>query len=416
MMVERIVRMLAWLVVGAAVVRYLGADRFGLLSYAQSSVGLLMALSSLGLDAVVVKELVRNPGDRERILGSAFILKVAGSTALNLAMAAIGMVADWSTEVRWLVALVAASTIIQATYVIDFYFQSTAQSRLYAFASLGNLLSAGILRLALVWMDAPLIAFGWAIVFDAVSFAVGFAILYRGTGARIAAWRADHSTMLRLLTASWPLMAAGFALMLLVRVDQILIGHLAGSHQLGLYAAAVQLGDACLVVPAAVTASLFPAIISSKQRGPQIYHQRMQRLIAFVLWVGVAMAVTLGLAAPYIVALVFGRAFDASIEVFRILAWTGVVTAVGLAGQRWLVTEGMQSFIAWSTAVAAVVSTAVNYLCIPRYGIVGAAWTTLLAQVVCNVVCPALRAHTRQLTVWQLRAIWAPFRLALPIR
>ena len=39
MMVERIVRMLAWLVVGAAVVRYLGADRFGLLSYAQRSVG-----------------------------------------------------------------------------------------------------------------------------------------------------------------------------------------------------------------------------------------------------------------------------------------------------------------------------------------------------------------------------------------
>ena len=55
---EKILRMVVGLFVGVWVARYLGPDKFGLFSYAQSFVGLFTAIATLGLDGIVVRELV----------------------------------------------------------------------------------------------------------------------------------------------------------------------------------------------------------------------------------------------------------------------------------------------------------------------------------------------------------------------
>lgn len=55
---EKILRMIMALFVGVWVARYLGPEKFGLLSYAQSFVALFSVVASLGLDGLVVRELV----------------------------------------------------------------------------------------------------------------------------------------------------------------------------------------------------------------------------------------------------------------------------------------------------------------------------------------------------------------------
>ncbi len=76
---ERILRMIVSLFVGIYVARYLGPERFGLLSYANSFVGLFTAIATLGLDGIVVRELVKLPRQRDKLLGTSFLLKVAGA-------------------------------------------------------------------------------------------------------------------------------------------------------------------------------------------------------------------------------------------------------------------------------------------------------------------------------------------------
>ena len=76
--------MIVSLFVGIYVARYLGPERFGLLSYANSFVGLFTAIATLGLDGIVVRELVKLPGQRDKLLGTSFLLKVAGSLVMWL--------------------------------------------------------------------------------------------------------------------------------------------------------------------------------------------------------------------------------------------------------------------------------------------------------------------------------------------
>ena len=59
LMGHRVLSMVVALFVGVYVARYLGPERFGLLSYAGSFVGLFTAPATLGLDGVIVRELVK---------------------------------------------------------------------------------------------------------------------------------------------------------------------------------------------------------------------------------------------------------------------------------------------------------------------------------------------------------------------
>ncbi len=65
--------------IGVWIARYLGPERFGLLSYAQSFVSLFSAFATLGLDGIVVRELVKHPEKEGELLGIAFVLKLVGA-------------------------------------------------------------------------------------------------------------------------------------------------------------------------------------------------------------------------------------------------------------------------------------------------------------------------------------------------
>ena len=86
---ERILRMGVSLFVGIYVARYLGPERFGLLSYSLSFVMLFSSLASFGLDDILVRELVKRPEQRKNLLGTVFWLKVCGTVVMGTAIALV---------------------------------------------------------------------------------------------------------------------------------------------------------------------------------------------------------------------------------------------------------------------------------------------------------------------------------------
>ena len=79
MFAEKILRMIVGLFVGVWVARYLGPANFGLFSYVQSFVGLFSVIATLGLDDIVVRELVKDNSRSNELLGTAFGLKIIAS-------------------------------------------------------------------------------------------------------------------------------------------------------------------------------------------------------------------------------------------------------------------------------------------------------------------------------------------------
>jgi O-antigen/teichoic acid export membrane protein len=72
--------------VGAYVARFLGPDQYGLLGFAQGVVSIAAAVATLGIDSIVVRQLVIDPAKRDEYLSAAALLRlIVGSLFVVLA-------------------------------------------------------------------------------------------------------------------------------------------------------------------------------------------------------------------------------------------------------------------------------------------------------------------------------------------
>ena len=175
---EKILRMVVGLFVGIWVARYLGPEQFGLFSYAQSFVGLFTAIATLGLDGIVVRELVKDESRRDELIGTAFYLKLIGAIAVLIVLAVAIQFTSNDHYTNVLVFIIASATIFQAFNVVDMYFQAKVLSKYVVYANVISLLISSLIKIALILNDAPLIAFAWATLFDSFILALGFIYFY----------------------------------------------------------------------------------------------------------------------------------------------------------------------------------------------------------------------------------------------
>ena len=115
---EKILRIITALVIGVMVTKYLGPRDFGVLSYAQSFIAIFLAFSTLGLNGILVRELVKNPDEKYTLLGTSFILQTIGSSILILLLiAAIGL-SDNEPFTNKIIIILGSVTFLQSFNVV----------------------------------------------------------------------------------------------------------------------------------------------------------------------------------------------------------------------------------------------------------------------------------------------------------
>ena len=113
--------LLASFFVGAWLARYLGPENYGILNYAFAFAGLFAFIASLGLDSILIRELVAHPEKRDELLGTTFRLKIIGGV-ISFFLVLIGIsLFQISPFIKLLAILFSISFILQAINVISSY-------------------------------------------------------------------------------------------------------------------------------------------------------------------------------------------------------------------------------------------------------------------------------------------------------
>jgi len=395
LMGERVLSLIVALFVGIYVARYLGPERFGLLSYAASFVGLFTALASLGLDGIMVRELVKTPERRDELLGTAFWLKAGGASLMWVGIAAAIPFTHNDSQTNILIAIIAFGVIFQAFNVIDFNYQAEVKSKYVVYAQFVQLVASSITKLIFVWIAAPLVWFACIFLLDAVVLAVGMTAMYLQNTGKIWNWKWSWQTGKELLKDSWPLILSGMVISIYMKIDQVMIKEMLGAEQVGQYAAAVRLSEAWYFIPMAITSSVFPAIINAKKQSEELYYQRLQKLYDLMVWLAVAIALPTTFLAPWVIRILYGEAFLPAAGVLSIHIWAGVFVFLGVASGNWLLTENLQIFSTINTSIGAIVNIALNYILIKNMGINGAAISTLISYFIAAYLCLSFFDKTR---------------------
>jgi len=402
---DKVLRLGVGLIVGVWVARYLGPEQFGLLSYATAFVALFAAIASLGLDSIAVRDIVREPAHVGEILGTVFSLRLAGSLAtLVLTVTCVSLMKPAEPLMRWLILIIAGGTVFQAFDTIDYWFQSQVQSRFTVIAKNAAFLFTTLIKIGLLLIKAPLIAFASAALIEIIVGSMGLVIAYRSHGQYLKSWRWRLSWAKRLLRDSWPLIFAVLSINIYMRIDQVMLGEMIGRNAVGLYSAAIKLSEIWYFIPAALVSSVAPGIIQIKMESEALYYLRLQKLFNIMTALSLSIAIPMTFLSTRIVTLLFGNVYSEAGQVLAIHIWAAVFVFLGLAQGPWDVSENLTKLALLRTASGAVLNVILNLVLIPKFSIVGAAVATVISQAFSAVILNSISARTRVIFFKQVQS------------
>ncbi len=379
---EKILRMTVGLFVGIWVARYLGPEQFGLFSYAQSFVALFAAFATLGLDGIIVRELVKDESQRDKLLGAAFILKLVGAILVLALLAVAVFFQSNDQQTNLLIFIIASAVVFQSFNIIDFYFQSKVLSKYVVYCNIFGLLLSSIIKIILILHEAPLISFAYVIVFDSFVLACGFIYFYRESKLHIFKWQFNKETAISLLKESWPLVFSAIVVSIYMKVDQIMIQNMLGNESVGQYAAAVRLSEPWYFIPVVIASSLFPSIINAKKKSKKLYQERFQKLNDLMVWIAISIAIPVTFLGDWIIGMLYGSQYYLAGDVLVIHIWSSVFVFMTVASGKFLTADNMVKKVFFRNFAGLIINLCLNFIFIPKYGIQGAAVTTLISWIV----------------------------------
>jgi O-antigen/teichoic acid export membrane protein len=271
--------------------------------------------------------------------------------------------------------------------------------------------------LGTVWLVAGLTVTRAALAWLASEALIAF-VLLRQSARGVGLARPSARLLFESIHFGLRAWVGSLARLLNFRTDQILMGFLASEAALGIYAVAVNTSEVLLYLPTATATALLPVAARAEPLQRTEHSLRAFRSAALVTAGAVAVAAALG---PILLPVVFGSAFDASVEPFFWLVPGAFGFAATVIFSSALMASSAPGRSSLGPFVSLVVGVALDVALIPRFGATGAAAAASAAFIAGGAA--ALLSY-RRVSPFAWRALLLPRRddlqmlraLASPLR
>lgn len=226
-------------------------------------------------------------------------------------------------------------------------------------------------------------------------------LTYIGAGVRGAIVRPVFTRdSLRMIQQALPLGVAAIATAVYYSADSLLLGLTRGSEEVGVYAAAYRIVLASLTLPVVVHGIALPVIAKTLDMDRAVAYRVVRGLSGWLMLIASPAAAAVAMLAAGLIDLVYGAPYAASALPLSVLVWSLVTVSANVPFAVLLLASRRDRAYLGVTILGAVVNVTLNLVAIPSYGYIGAAFTTLAAEL---VVLASFVWLTRPLSIAALR-------------
>lgn len=404
---EKILTMLIGIVVSAWIARYLGVQEYGTANYIISIVSLFTAFSTLGMEKIIINDVIKQDEDEGVILGTSFILRIIGGILLLLlSQITIYILNGENILYQILGAIMGTCMIFKAFEVVEYYFQAKMNLKLVSIIRFITAILVAISKIVIIKLDFGVIGFVSTYLFDVIVAGFLFYILFKINNK--SKWKFSKIYAKQLLSKCWYVALAGIMTTVYMRIDQVMLGSMLDTKiENGIYSAAVRIAEMWYFVPIAVISSFQPAIIEKKKKkNEEEYINMVQRLYDLVALIGIAFGIGISIFGGFAVDILYGSEYQKASSILMISVWAGLFATLGSARSVWLVVENKQKFTVVYTLAGCVINIILNSILIPVFGAIGAGIATLVAQVIANIFALMIFKETRKSSLMILKSIF----------
>ena len=377
------------------IINYFPPENYGILSISLSVFTVFQAISSLGLDSILLKKLIELTD--YSVIASSYKLRLIGSILISISC----LTALLFLENQWLFILV--------ILIVSLYFDSFRALKELAFskkkytsivysnssASLVQLISVALLvyfKSSLYWFALPFVL--RSLTFILILFALE--------------WGEAKNTLyipkkidLKLFKEGIPLLIASIAGLIYTVQDQWMIGIFMTNEDVGIYSAGVKFVLILLVLPTIVTNVLYHKIIELKSSNK--FESYVQSLYSILFYFGLVIYIGMYFFSKYVIDLIFPETYENSKEVLIVYSFILIMAFFQSLNNKLLILFDKQKLIMQRVLLSLIFNLLFNLYLINKFGIVGAAYATVLSEFLV-LISYSLNKSTRNIFIFQIKA------------
>ena len=388
-----IVQSLLSLVIGALVARYLGSDKFGVITYATSLVTFITPLMKLGFGNILVREIVNNPEREGKVLGTAIFFNIASSILCIIGVTAFAFVANpGEPETVIVCGLFSLRLLFQAAEMLHYWYQAKYMSK---YTSIISLIAYFVITGYKVFLLATNKSVYWFAVVSALDYAIialGIYIVYRFK--KTQKLQISFAVGKEMFKSSKHYILSEMMITVFTQTDKIMLKAMIDSSATGFYGIATTWAVMAQFVFAAILDSFRPWILEGKKESEEIFKHRMKMLYSLITYLALLQCVVLTVFAHLIIHIAYGDQYMPAAGTLMILVWYTLFSFLGSARNIWVLANEKQKYLWIINLSGALANVVLNLVLIPICGVYGAAIASLVTQFVANiVVCLILKPY-----------------------
>ena len=400
-LIEQISQLLVGFIVTILVSRYFGPENYGILSYGTTLISLFLVLSKLGIDSIIISELIKNKDKEGEIIGTSIVLRIISSILSILLLILTVAILRPSAKIVLIISIIQSFSIIfRSIDIFDFWFQSKLASKYSSISKIISLTLAFILKTILILTHRNILFFAISTLLEPIATAIFLYLIYKKQrGSKL---RFNLATGKSLLQKSYHFIISGLLIYVYTQIDKLMIGSTLGDIHLGYYSAALKVCTTCFVLSNSVFISLRTIIFKVTNKS---YLRHLKQTYAILFWLNVIISFIITLASNIIIATLFGEMYKLASDTLTVLIWYTPLSILGTARQIWIIMEDKNRYAKKFALIGVVINILLNYIMIPIMGITGAALATIVTEFTTCFIAPMFFKETRKHTKILIEAL-----------
>jgi len=368
------------------------------------------AVSAVGLNAVLIKDFAVCKGEGQvasLLLHSLFVRVSAAVIGGVLCCMIISLGLSFSPLVATLTGLL---VLFSSHQVFDFFLESRSKFRtifLYKSSAYTIGLSA---KLTAVFCGASLNALLMGQIIEVVTLSGGAIWICRKNFQRALKSTLSLKTTRALIQRGFPLMLSSIAVIVYMKIDLPLLQLLSSASAAGQYASASRLCEALFILSIPILASIFPKMVSLNESRDREYFLYLRSAVILLMLLSSTLVLFSWFFSDTVVETFYGDGFGEASQVLRVYASALPLIFIGDIFSRWLVIKDLLSLSIIRHCFGLIVNILFNFLLIPAYGPVGAAFATVLGYFAATVTFILINRKARQFIFEVVFSGWANVR------
>lgn len=379
MISEKLVSIFGLVFVVSYVAKYVGPSIFGQISMSMSLFQIIQIISQFGSDVVIFKRVSKNHDSGVRLMKSTFPIRFFVYLLLSIPILIYAYNENSHSGFIFVLACFFAC-FFSSLDVYSLYFDSVLKSINNTFANVFGLLVSLLVRWLIVFFGLKYVYLSIPIVLSGlIPLVIRFFIFKVKVGIPTVIGNHKNKYQKYLLSTGFSFVTSTVSVAIYTRISMLILGYIDGSSVAGVFSIAATLSTSWAFILNSIIVSTLPSIFSEKD--DYLAMIKSSRLSLLIVSLSFVVILFIYFFSGYFISEFYGASYSGARGPLIILSFSTMISALGTISARFIARSSGYAFLSKKMFFVAVVSCILNFLLINALGIYGAAFSTLITEI-----------------------------------